>query len=72
LSENWSGKFKSPSALGAGGLLQSWVVFLLTLASNQDAEVRWHTRRVMMVVMAMVDANWHLLLTLPGRARGVK
>jgi hypothetical protein len=44
---------KPVSALCAGGLFQSWWVFLLTW----DAKVRRHTRRVMMVVMAMVDAN---------------
>jgi hypothetical protein len=54
LSENGSEKFKSPSALSApAGSFNPGGLLLLTW----DAKVRRHTRRVMMVVMAMVDAN---------------
>jgi hypothetical protein len=50
-------KFKSPSALGAGGLLS--ILRLLALDLSR-AELRRHARHVMMMVMTMMDANLHL------------
>jgi hypothetical protein len=49
-------KCESPSALGAGGLLESWGLAVLAW----DAKVRRHARHMMMVVMTMMDADLHL------------
>jgi hypothetical protein len=51
------GKFKSPPALGAGGLLSILTMACLDLSR---AELRRHARHVMMVVMTMMGTNLHL------------
>jgi hypothetical protein len=58
---------KPVSADCAGGPLESWCLLLLPW----NAEVRRHARRMMMVMMTMVDANWHLCHHLRMQAGGM-